>query len=99
MRTVGIDIGSYSIKVAEIESNLKSATVRDFYEIELTHELGQDLRLEKLEAIRRIANQYDPSTYRIIVGMGSEFSSQRILTFPFLERRKILQSLPFELED
>ena len=76
LKTVGIDIGSYSIKVAEIESNLKSATVRDFYEIELTHELGQDLRLEKLEAIRRIANQYDPSTYRIIVGMGSEFSSQ-----------------------
>ncbi len=99
MRIVGIDIGSYSIKVAELETALKSVNLRDFYEIELTHELGQDVRLEKIEALRRIAAQYDPSVYRIVVGLGSEAGTQRILTFPFLERRKILQSLPFELED
>jgi general secretion pathway protein L len=99
MRTVGIDIGSYSIKVAEVESSLKSVSVRDFFEIELTHEPGLDLRLERIEALRRIAGLYDPSTHRYIIGLGSEYSVQRVLTFPFLERKKILQSLPFELED
>src|SRR4051812_26523664 len=98
-RTIGVDIGSFSIKVAELEGQLKSTTVRDFYEIPLTHEPGQDLRLEKLEALRKVAATYDPAQYRIVVGLGSEFSTSRVLNFPFLERRKILQSLPYELED
>lgn len=99
MRTVGIDIGSYSIKVVEVESHLKSVVLRDFYELPLNHEPGQDVSLERLEILKRIAAQYDPRQNRIIVGLGSEHSTQRVLTFPFLERRKILQSLPFELED
>src|ERR1700722_18507284 len=98
-RTVGIDIGSFSIKVAELEGQLKSTTVRDFYEFPLNHEPGQDLRLDKLEALKKIAATYDPTKYKIVVGLGSEFSTSRVLNFPFLERRKILQSLPFELED
>ena len=94
-RTVGIDIGSFSIKVAELEGQLKSTTVRDFYEIPLSHDPGQDQRLEKLEALKKIAANYDPTRYNIVVGLGSEFSTSRIVNFPFLERRKILQSLPF----
>jgi len=89
MRTVGIDIGSFSIKVAEVESSLKTVRVRDFFEIALTHEPGQDLRLEKIEALRKIAGLYDQSTHRYIVSLGSEHSVQRILTFPFLDRKKI----------
>ena len=98
-RSVGVDIGSFSIKVAELEGQLKSSTVRDFYEIPLNHEPGQDLRLDKIEALKKVAATYDPSKYTITVGLGSEFSTARVLNFPFFERRKILQSLPFELED
>jgi len=98
-RTIGVDVGSFSVKVAELEGQLKSVTVRDFYEIALTHEPGHDLRLEKIEALKKIAAQYDSAQYTFVVGLGSEYSTARILTFPFLERRKILQSLPFELED
>jgi len=47
MRTVGIDIGSFSVKVAAVETQLKSVTVRKFFEYELTHEPGQDIRLGK----------------------------------------------------
>jgi general secretion pathway protein L len=99
MRSVGIDIGSYSIKVAEVETHLKNVVIRRFFEQELSHTPGEDLRLQKIEILKSIAHEYDPSRYKIIVGLGSENSTQRILTFPFLERRKILQSLPFELED
>lgn len=99
MRTIGIDIGSYSIKVAEIDSNLKRARLRDFIEIELNHEPGHDLRLEKLEILRRISTQYDPKVYKIALAVGAENCTHRVMHFPFSDRRKILQSLPFELED
>lgn len=98
-KTIGVDIGSFSIKVAELEGQLKNTTVRDFYEIPLNHEPGQDNRLDKIEALKKVATSYDPAKYNIVVGLGSEFSTSRILNFPFFERRKILQSLPFELED
>jgi len=99
LKIVGIDIGSFSIKVAEIEGQGRSTVLRDFREYPLSHDPGQDTRLDKIEALRSIAAQYDPATYKYVVGLGSECTTSRILTFPFLERRKILQSLPFELED
>lgn len=99
MRTIGIDIGSFSVKVAEMEGQGRTAVLRDFREYPLNHEPGQDTRLDKIEALKLIAAQYDPHNYKIIVGLGTEHTTSRILSFPFTERRKILQSLPFELED
>jgi general secretion pathway protein L len=99
MKTIGIDIGSFSIKFAEIEGQGRFAVIRDFREIPLNHDPGQDTRLDKIEALRQIVGQYDLHQNRFVVGIGSEFTTSRSLTFPFLERRKILQSLPFELED
>ncbi len=99
MKVIGIDIGSFSVKVAEIEGQGRSAVLRDFREYPLNHEPGQDTRLDKIEALKIIAAQYDGQTYKYVVGIGSECTTSRNLSFPFLERRKILQSLPFELED
>jgi general secretion pathway protein L len=99
LKVIGIDIGSFSVKVAEIEGQGRSAVLRDFREYPLNHEPGQDTRLDKIEALKIIAAQYDPHTYKYVVGIGSECTTSRTLNFPFLERRKILQSLPFELED
>src|SRR5437879_440873 len=82
-----------------MEGQGRSPVFRDFREFPLNHEPGQDTRLEKIEALKLIAAQYDPQVYKSVVGLGTEHITSRILTFPFLERRKILQSLPFELED
>jgi general secretion pathway protein L len=99
MRIIGIDIGSYSIKIAEVESSVKGITLKDFQEIELNHELGKDERFEKLEKLKNIVAQYDLQQTKFVVGLGSEYISARLIDFPFIEKRKILQSLPFELED
>ncbi len=99
MRTIGIDIGSFSVKVAEIDISSRGNTLKDFYEFELTHEPGQDTRFQTVEILKKITSNYDLKYVRTVVGLGMEHVSTRTLEFPFTERRKILQSLPFELED
>lgn len=99
MKTIGIDIGSFSVKVAECEGHTKYCLIKSFYEIELNHELGRDNRLEIIEALRRVIVQFDPADYKYVVGMGSEHVANRILNLPFVERKKIAQTLPAELEE
>lgn len=99
MRIIGLDIGSYSIKVAEVQATGPTTTLKDYYEIELNHELGQDIRFEKVEKLKQIASRYDALQTKYIAALGSENVVTRVIDFPFTEKRKILQSLPFELED
>lgn len=99
MRTLGIDIGSFSIKVAELQTSSQGAILKDFFELELPHDLSEDLRFQTLEKLKKIISHYDPRKSRIVVGLGMEHVTTRTLEFPFLDRRKIWQSLPFELED
>lgn len=100
MRTIGIDIGSFSIKVAEVEGTAGGQMrFREYWEVELNHDPGADVRFEKVEALRKIVSQFDLKNTLITVGLSAEYTTTRVLEFPFLERRKILQSLPFELED
>jgi len=101
MRAVGIDIGTYSVKVAEVEPTAKPGGVRllDYFEFPLNLDPKHDDRIERLEIIKRLSLRYPAATHKTVVGLSSEYVSQRNLVFPFSERRKILQSLPFELED
>ncbi|MBK9293366.1 MAG: pilus assembly protein PilM [Oligoflexia bacterium] len=99
MRIIGIDIGNYSIKVAEIAAHKNTITLKDFYEVELNHEQGIDIRFEKVQKLKDIAAKYDPLQTKFVLALGSELVVSRVLDFPFIEKRKIIQSLPFELED
>ncbi|MCC6278593.1 MAG: pilus assembly protein PilM [Oligoflexia bacterium] len=99
MRIVGVDIGSYSVKAALVETRLNSSQLKDFVEIELSHDPAADQSIEQVAALRQIIAKYNPLDHKYVVGLSSEYATHRVITFPFLERKKILQSLPFELED
>jgi len=100
MRSLGIDIGSYSAKFAEVEAS-RSGGIKliRFYEVPFDLNQQSDNRIAKLEALKQVVSQYDPARTRFVVGFGSENVSSRMLSFPFQERRKILSTLPFDLED
>jgi len=99
MKSIGIDIGSYSIKVAEVSQNKRGLIVHAIEE----HLLGQnpafDNDLEVIELLRSISLKYDPANVKFVVGLRQEFVSQRLKVFPFQDRLKISKSLPFELEE
>ena len=99
MRSIGIDIGTRSIKVADVELSGRSLALRDFYEIPYSLDISQDKRIEILAALNRIAGSYDPGHCKFVISVPQDRVSIRRKNFPFREKLKILKSLPFELED
>ena len=102
MKSLGIDIGSSSIKIVEINSNNKGIQITRFMEHTLsvnTIQSESDSQLEIIEFLRTIASSYDPQNTTFVVGMGQDKVSVRNKIFPFTERLKIIKSLPFELEE
>ncbi len=99
MKSVGIDIGTSSIKVVEVNSTSKGVQVSRFTEHPLNANPAFDPEIEIIEFLRGLASTYDQANTRFVVGLRQDSVSVRNRIFPFNERQKILKSLPFELEE
>ncbi|RME15959.1 MAG: pilus assembly protein PilM, partial [Bdellovibrio sp.] len=99
MISIGIDIGSYSLKIAEVESLGKSFKILHYQNIPLSADPSKDHAIEILDILRQLQTRYAESSARFVVALPDSNISSRRLLFPFKERHKILKSLPFELED
>lgn len=98
MRSVGIDIGSISIKIAEVETSSTSYVLRDFVELPLTTEPGVDNRIEIVDHLRKISAHFG-NQVRYVFSIPQERLAVRSINFPFKQKHNILRSLPAELED
>ncbi|OFZ12792.1 MAG: hypothetical protein A2Z20_07060 [Bdellovibrionales bacterium RBG_16_40_8] len=99
MLSIGIDIGSYSIKVAKVKSAYKGYELLHYSEHPLSQDPGKDNKIEIIEILRAIELTAGEDNYQIVAGVHQFEASLRRREFPFRERHKILKSLPFELED
>ena len=99
MKSIGVDIGSYSIKVAEVVATAGSYQVIDYIEIPLTHDLSADKKILIIDALRKIAHHYRDQKAFFSFAVRQELISVRYKAFPFKERHKIIKSLPFQLVD
>ena len=96
---IGIDIGAYSIKIAELRTTAKSYSLRSFREFPLSPDPTKDKKIQIIDILRNLAIEYNPDQTRFILGVRQSHVSVRHKQFPFKERFKILRSIPFELED
>lgn len=96
---LGIDVGTYSIKIARAERGLGEFQLTDFYEIPVTaHDvLTPDQATEALLARFMQENnlQYDTAASSLS-GLQCAF---RTLDFPFNQTKKIDSAIEFELEN
>lgn len=99
MKSLGIDIGSSSIKIVEMQSTNKGFQFSQFYEHSLNIAPGADQDLEIIEFLRDFVTQYDPSQTRFVMGLRQDRVAIRNKFFPFNDRIKIAKSLAFELEE
>ena len=99
MKSVGIDIGSYSVKVAEVVVTANSYQVIDYIEIPLTRDLSADKKILIIDALRKIAHHYRDQRVSFSFAVRQELITVRYKAFPFRERHKIIKSLPFQLVD
>jgi general secretion pathway protein L len=99
MKCLGVDIGSSSIKIAEVEGSGRSVSLTQIWEIGLSTDPTKDQALEVIEKLRAFSGQYPGKDVRWVIAVPQNSVSTRLKRFPFLERSKILKSLPFELEE
>jgi general secretion pathway protein L len=99
MKSVGIDIGTSSIKVVEVNSTSKGIQISRMTEHPLNANPAFDPEIEIIEFLRGLSSTYDQATTRFVVALRQDQVSVRNKIFPFNERQKILKSLPFELEE
>lgn len=99
MLSIGIDIGSYSVKVAKVRSISKGYELLHYSEYPLSQDPAKDNQLEIIEILRDVRSRLWEEGTQIVMGAHQFDVSLRRRDFPFRERHKILKSLPFELED
>lgn len=96
---LGIDIGSYSIKVAQIRRTFKSFELVKFYERQI--QFNEILTPEESTqaALTGIIEDNALTWDQVIVGLPGQFVSSRLITLPFENKKKIDQTIEFELEN
>ncbi len=99
MKSLGIDIGSSSIKIVEVQSTSKGFQVSQFFEHPLNIAPGADQELEIIEFLRDFTSHYDPNQTRFVMALRQDRVAIRNKFFPFNDRIKISKSLAFELEE
>ncbi len=99
MKILGVDLGSYSIKVAELDASPKGYVLNNFFEFPLSVDPNRDRALEIIDSLRTLSQNYDPKNTKWVIGVPQHRVSVHHKRFPFRERSKIYKSLAFELED
>lgn len=99
MKSIGIDIGSSSLKIVQVQSTNKGVQVLSYAEHHLGLNPAHDPELEILELLQNLSLQIDPAQTKVTLAVRQDRVSVRLKTFPFKDRLKIVKSLPFELEE
>ncbi len=99
MRSIGIDIGRFSIKVVEILANNRNFQIASAKEYVILNPQTSDQEIDILQTLHQISKEFDTDTAKVVCSIRQQYVSTRKLFFPFRERVKIQKSLAFELED
>jgi len=95
---VGLDVGTTSVKVTRLQASLLRFEFVDFQEHALPS--GTDLSWEQLvtHVLRVLFSDASPRADRVITNLPGRAISSRLIHLPFSDRKKIAQTLPFEIE-
>lgn len=95
----GLDIGTHSIKVAQIKAGLAGVEPLGYFQREVlkTPETSHNEILSR--AIKDLFSQEGIKGSTVIISVPGHTVSTRVLTLPFVDQKKITQVIPFEAED
>jgi len=100
MRSIGVDIGDYSVKIVELVQNKKSVYINQYQEKVLSQNVTkEDKELEVIEFIRSFIASGDYAQDRWVIAVPQSKATTRFKSFPFSDRLKIQKSLAFEMEE
>ena len=89
---LGLDLGGHSVKAVEVAQGLRTLEA-----VKVCQVLRGDEELAHL--VRHLVEVHQLSTDRVVSAVRADRISVRHLTFPFAEKRRLQQAVPFEVED
>ena len=92
-RTMALEVGAFTLRAALVESTLRSQRVLGFYASPRTP--GADLAGE----LRSFVATHELRWDEVLSALPGDVVTQRILTLPFRDRKRLDQTVPFELEN
>jgi len=91
---LGLDLGSHAIKAVELQQSFRRLEA-----VQVRAAAIDDAELDASELIGRFSQVHQFATDHVVTAVRGDRLSVRQLTFPFAERRKLAQAVPFEVED
>lgn len=98
-RLLGIDIGSYSIKIAELERSFRQFELVGFYEQPLVHVPEQSWEVAVGAALTKLFNEYQLPRDPLYTALPGQQLAFRLMTLPFGDFKKIDNTIEFEMEN
>jgi type IV pilus assembly protein PilM len=93
---LGLDVGSYSVKAAELRAGLREVEFARFEEEVFSPNATAE---EREFTLRVFLESRGLPVELVIAAIPSHRGTQRHLRFPFTDSRKITQAIPFEIEE
>ncbi len=93
---LGLDIGSWSVKVCELRQEIRGSSLVRFESQRLPESGSEEERYQAVAAFleeRRLPLDF------VVAALPCNHVTERRLRFPFADPRRVLQAIPFELED
>ncbi len=90
---LGLDLGSHTLKAVEVEQGLRT------FKVVRVHAEPRDARLPLPDQVSRMLRIHSFQRDHVVTAVRGNRVSVRRLTFPFTEKRRLAQAVPFEIED
>jgi general secretion pathway protein L len=90
---LGLDLGSHTIKAVELAQGLRTV------EVVRLHAEPRDPELSLANQVTRMLSIQSFRRDNVVAALRGDRISVRRLSFPFTEKRRLTQAVPFELED
>src|SRR4051794_13469693 len=96
-KILGVDLGSYSVKVVELEAGFRTAEVQGFY-TRLVAPGDEPVAERSLRTLAGLLNERGLTAEMRYEALAGDALTVRVLTLPFGDPKKIDQVVGYELE-
>ena len=91
-KSLGLDLGSHSIKIVELRQNLRTVEIARLQAVNVANGTSE------FDALRDCAQALGLVGERVVTAIPGDRIARRAVHFPFRDRRRIAQAVPFEVE-
>lgn len=98
-KILGIDRGSYSIKVAEIERHMGKFELVGFYEQPILISENVSHEAASAQSLQRLFEEYNLKADHIYTALPGQLTANRVIDLPFSDFKKVDQTIEFEMEN